>query len=216
MVPQRVEQRLPLQRAVLGVEPAAGVNEKLEGALPDNLHGAGGDEDIPRHAAKSSRGHARRKRGVGRIADGGSNRWRISKPGSRPIPQSRIWIYDLRTHLHFTRKETTLKRSDLDDFVNCYFGQVGRGVPTAPEGGSLGPASPTLSRHNRKETERFKSFTYDELTKRDKVNLDIFWLKDDALEESADLPDPEIIAAEITADLEAAMEQFATIAEDLQ
>jgi len=46
--------------------------------------------------------------------------------------------------------------------------------------------------------------------------LDIFWLKDDALEESANLPAPEVIAADITADLEAAMEQFATIAEDLK
>ncbi len=55
-----------------------------------------------------------------------------------------------------------------------------------------------------------------ELTKRDKVNFDIFWLKDDALEESANLPAPEIIAADITAGLEAAMEQFATIAEDLK
>ena len=54
------------------------------------------------------------------------------------------------------------------------------------------------------------------LTKRDKVNLDIFWLKDDALEESANLPAPEIIAQEITDDLEAALEQFATIAEDLK
>jgi hypothetical protein len=33
--------------------------------------------------------------------------------------------------------------------------------------------------------ERFKPFTYEELSKRDKVNLNIFWLKDDALEESA-------------------------------
>src|SRR6188474_693536 len=72
------------------------------------------------------------------------------------------------------------------------------------------------SRHDRKESERFKSFTYDELTKRDKVNLDIFWLKDDALEESANLPAPEIIAQEINDDLEAALEQFATIAEDLK
>jgi len=53
--------------------------------------------------------------------------------------------------------------------------------------------------------------TYEELTKRDKINLDIFWLKDDALEESANLSAPEI-----TADLEAALEQFATIAEDLK
>ncbi len=75
---------------------------------------------------------------------------------------------------------------------------------------------PTLSRHNRVETERFKGFAYDELVKRDKVNLDIFWLKDDALEESANLPAPEIIAQEITDDLEAALEQFATIAEDMK
>ena len=109
--------------------------------------------------------------------------------------------------MHFTLKENTLKRSDLDDFVACYFGGK------TPKAGSAG-ASP--SRHERKESERFKSFTYDELTKRDKVNLDIFWLKDDALEESANLPAPEIIAAEITADLEAALEQFATIAEDLK
>jgi type I restriction enzyme M protein len=51
---------------------------------------------------------------------------------------------------------------------------------------------------------------------RDKVNLDIFWLKDDSLEESANLPAPEVIAREITDDLEAALEQFATIAEDLK
>jgi type I restriction enzyme M protein len=41
-------------------------------------------------------------------------------------------------------------------------------------------------------------------------------LKDEALEESANLPAPEIIAQEIAADLEAALEQFATIAEDLK
>jgi type I restriction enzyme M protein len=48
------------------------------------------------------------------------------------------------------------------------------------------------------------------------VNLDIFWLKDDALEESANLPAPEVIAQEIAEDLEAALEQFSTIAEDLK
>jgi type I restriction enzyme M protein len=72
------------------------------------------------------------------------------------------------------------------------------------------------SRFNRVETERFKSFTYENLLKRDKVNLDIFWLKDDALEESANLPAPEVIAQEITDDLEAALEQFSTITEDLK
>jgi type I restriction enzyme M protein len=127
------------------------------------------------------------------------------KPAQEKSWTQKLWIYDLRTNMHFTLKENPLKRSDLDDFVGCYFGKPS-GAVSAGEG----------SRHNRIENERFKSFTYDDLMKRDKVNLDIFWLKDEALEESANLPAPEIIAADIAADLEAALEQFATIAEDLK
>lgn len=117
------------------------------------------------------------------------------KPAQEKPWTEKLWIYDLRTNKHFTLKESTLKRSDLDDFANSY--------------------NPK-DRHNRKENERFKSFTYDELTKRDKANLDIFWLKDEALEDSANLPAPEIIAADIAADLEAALEQFAEIMDDLK
>ncbi len=117
------------------------------------------------------------------------------KPAQERPWTQKLWIYDLRTNLHFTLKENTLKRSDLDDFVTCY--------------------NPK-NRHQRKESERFKCFSYDDLVKRDKVNLDIFWLKDESLEESANLPSPGVIAQEITDDLEAAMEQFATIAEDLK
>jgi type I restriction enzyme M protein len=117
------------------------------------------------------------------------------KPAQETPWTQKLWIYDLRTNLHFTLKENALKRSDLDDFVACY--------------------NPK-NRQERTESERFKSFTYEELSKRDKVNLDIFWLKDEALEESANLPAPEVIAAEIAADLEAALEQFATISEDLK
>ena len=102
--------------------------------------------------------------------------------------------------------QNPLKRSDLDDFVNCYFG------------GKHGSQSRGYSgnRHERKESERFKSFSYDELLKRDKLNLDIFWLKDESLEESANRPDPDVIAQEIVEDLEAALAQFATIASDLK
>jgi len=117
------------------------------------------------------------------------------KPAQETAWTKKLWIYDLRTNMHFTLKENTLKRSDLDDFVTCYNRK---------------------NRNDRTESERFKSFTYDELTKRDKLNLDIFWLKDEALEESANLPDPDVIAADIVADLEAALEQFAAIADDLK
>ena len=117
------------------------------------------------------------------------------KPAQEKPWTDKLWIYDLRTNQHFTLKERPLERADLDDFLACY----------KPK-----------NRHQRKETERFKSFSYDELTKRDKANLDIFWLKDEALEASANLPEPGVIAQEIADDLEAALEQFATIAEDLK
>ena len=128
------------------------------------------------------------------------------KPAAEKAWTTKLWIYDLRTNKHFTLKENPLKRVDLDDFVNCYCG--GESGVNAP--GYKG------NRHERKEAERFKSFSYEELIKRDKLNLDIFWLKDESLEDSANLPDPDIIAAEIVEDLEAALSQFATIAADLK
>jgi type I restriction enzyme M protein len=116
------------------------------------------------------------------------------KPAQEKAWTERLWIYDFRTNKHFTLKENQLKRSDLADFVACYH----------PE-----------NRHERTESERFKCFPYDDLIKRDKVNLDIFWLKDESLEDSANLPPPDIIAAEIVEDLEAALAQFAEITGDL-
>jgi type I restriction enzyme M protein len=108
---------------------------------------------------------------------------------------TKLWIYDFRTNEHFTLKTNPLKREDLDDFVKCY-----------------NPAH----RQKRKETERFKCFTYEELIKRDKATLDIFWLKDESLEDSANLPDPDVIAAEIVEDLQAALDEFSLIASDLK
>ncbi len=117
------------------------------------------------------------------------------KPAQEKPWTKKLWIYDLRTNQHFTLKENTLKREHLEDFVKCYH---------------------TKNRHERQETERFKAFAYEDLIKRDKINLDIFWLKNEALEESANLPAPGIIAQDIMEDLQAALEQFSLIAEDLK
>ena len=62
---------------------------------------------------------------------------------------------------------------------------------------------------------RWRAYEYQDLVKRDKASLDIFWLKDESLSESENLPAPEIIAQEIVEDLEAALEQFREIAADL-
>jgi type I restriction enzyme M protein len=58
------------------------------------------------------------------------------------------------------------------------------------------------------ESERFRAFTYQELISRDKASLDTFWLRDESVEDSNNLPPPEVIAAHIVVDLEAALQQF--------
>lgn len=50
----------------------------------------------------------------------------------------------------------------------------------------------------------------------DKASLDIFWLKDDSLEDAANLPAGDVIATEIMEDLQAAVDEFALISEDLK
>jgi type I restriction enzyme M protein len=116
------------------------------------------------------------------------------KPASETPWTKELWIYDLRTNRHFTLRQNPLRREHLDDFVACY-------RPGA--------------RAEREESERFKRFTYEELLQRDKVSLDITWLRDESLEDVDNLPPPEVIAQEIVEDLEAALAEFSAIAESL-
>ena len=59
-----------------------------------------------------------------------------------------------------------MSRNDLDDFVKCYN---------------------VKNKQNRKESEQFHTYSYDDLIKRDKTSLDIFWLKDESLEDTDNL-----------------------------
>ncbi|MHB8481690.1 MAG: class I SAM-dependent DNA methyltransferase [Nitrospiria bacterium] len=123
------------------------------------------------------------------------------KPASETPWTKTLWIYDFRTNNHLTLKTNSLKRSDLDEFVECYsprnrFNRKPTWSPENPQG-------------------RWRPFSYEELLQRDKLSLDILWLKDDSLEDSDNLPDPDVIAAEIADDLRSALEQFESIQGDL-
>jgi len=114
-----------------------------------------------------------------------------AKPKDGQIHTKGVWFYDLRTNKHFTLKNRQLKREDLQDFIDCYNPQ---------------------NRHQRTESECFKYFSHDELILRDKANLDIFWLKDDSLDNLDDLPPPDILQQEIIEHLEAALMAFRDVA----
>lgn len=105
-----------------------------------------------------------------------------------------VWFYDLRTNKHFTLKTRPLKLDDLQDFIACYH----------PE-----------NRHERKETERFKFFPYADLVAREKASLDLFWLKDESLDNLENLPPPDVLQQEIIDHLEAALSAFRDVAASL-
>ena len=116
------------------------------------------------------------------------------KPASETPWTKELWIYDLRTNQHFTLKQNPLRPEHLQDFVESFKAE---------------------NRATREESERFHRFGYDELLARDKVSLDITWLRDESLEDMDNLPPPEVIAQEIVEDLQAALAEFEAIAESL-
>ena len=166
--------------------------------LPDNvLFEGGAGETIRRKLLRECDAHTllRLPTGVFYAQGVKANVLFFERRPASETPWTRdLWIYDLRTNQHFTLKTNPLTRVHLDDFVSCYRSD---------------------DRTQREESGRFRRFTYDELTQRDKANLDIFWLRDESLEDTENLPPPDQIAEEIMADLRAALEQLEQMAADL-
>ena len=123
------------------------------------------------------------------------------KPASPDRQTKDIWIYDFRTNIHFTLKQHPMSDADLQDFISCY----------NPE-----------NRHERKETwseqnpdGRWRKFSVDEIFKRDKTSLDIFWIKDKSLADLDNLPDPDVLADDIIENLQSALESFQELKKQL-
>ncbi|MCL4551371.1 MAG: type I restriction-modification system subunit M [Bacteroidetes bacterium] len=167
------------------------INGKAAVVVPDNvLFEGGAGETVRKNLLQSCDVHTLLRLPTGVFYAQGVKANVIffdKKPASEKPWTKELWIYDLRTNMHFTLKTNPLKYSDLEDFIKCY--------------------NPK-NRFKREETERFKRFSYDEIIKRDKTSLDIFWLKDDSIEDSANLPAPDVLAQEIAENLEDALEQM--------
>jgi type I restriction enzyme M protein len=103
-------------------------------------------------------------------------------------PTEETWIYDLRTNVDKVTKRQPLTGAHFADFVACY------GPHATPHPGK------------RQETERFRRFTRKEIQDERNDNLDIFWLRDESLEDPEDLPEPEDLLSETQTRLETAMD----------
>lgn len=124
------------------------------------------------------------------------------RPASAETQTKEVWVYDFRTNVHFTLKQNPMKDSDLDDFVRCY----------NPE-----------NRYERKETwseenpdGRWRKFDVQDILKRDKTSLDIFWIKDKSLADLDNLPEPKVLAGDIMENLQSALDSFSDLMEKLK
>lgn len=124
------------------------------------------------------------------------------KAVSPDIQTKEVWIYDFRTNIHFTLIQHPMTYSDLEDFIKCY--------------------NPT-NRYDRNETwseenpdGRFRKYSIDEILKRDKTSLDIFWIKDKALADLDNLPSPDELANDIIENLQSALESFQELQSQLE
>ncbi len=104
--------------------------------------------------------------------------------------------------MHHTLKKKPLRLDDLSEFIDCY-----------------NPAN----HHDRKETwdektnpeGRWRKYELDEILARDKISLDITWLKDKSLTNLDDLPEPDILAGEIIENIEAGLNSFREVMKGL-
>lgn len=124
-----------------------------------------------------------------------------AKPASKTAWTKNVWIYDFKTNVHKTLKQNRLSKSDFEEFIELY------------KPGEMNDRKATWNEEN--DEGRWRSYSYDEVIARDKTNLDIFWLKDDTLEDTENLPAPPILAAEIVEQLEAALLEFRSVEEVL-
>lgn len=122
-----------------------------------------------------------------------------NRPAGKGAATKEIWYYDYRTNIHHTLKRKPLRLEDLREFIECY--QSG-------------------DRRKRKETwngetcpgGRWRKYSYEEISARDKTSLDLFWLKDDSLTDLDNMPEPDVLADEIIENIEAGLNSFREVA----
>ena len=111
------------------------------------------------------------------------------------VKTEKTWIFDARSNVPgITKKDRPLLPKHFEEFEKCY-GADPNGQSKRTDSGPEG---------------RFKSFHIDEIKERG-YKLDITWLKDDTLEDSDDLPEPQDLASEAITELEATVDDLKEI-----
>ncbi len=113
---------------------------------------------------------------------------------TKGLPTETMWVYDARTNVpRITKKDRPLTAEYFKEFEKCF--------GSDPYGRAKRKASDS-------KEDRWRSFTIDEVKKRDYKIDGLKWLKDESLDDMDDLPEPDELATDAIAELEAAVEEL--------
>ncbi len=115
-----------------------------------------------------------------------------------------VWVYDLRTNMPSFGKRTPFNETHLKPFEALY-GEDPKGTSERAEGDW------SYTKEGTDETEatsRWRQFSRDYIREQKGDSLDISWLKDSDSVDAADLPEPELLAAEAMGELTEALREL--------
>jgi type I restriction enzyme M protein len=110
-------------------------------------------------------------------------------------PTENVWIFDARSNVPgITKKDRPLTAQHFQEFEKAY-GKDPNGLSKRLDGGELG---------------RLRRFHISDIKERG-FKLDVTWLKDDSLEDSDELPEPQDLASEAVTELESVVDDLREI-----
>lgn len=114
---------------------------------------------------------------------------KAAKPATKEV-----WYYDYRTNISHTLKKRPLQPENLQEFCACYLAKKRGGRKEAWK--------------KKNPRGRWRKYSYGEIVSRDKINLDIVWLKDDSLIDLKNLPEPNILLNDIIENIESSLDSL--------
>ncbi len=158
--------------------------------VPDNVLFTNGGKGIIKHLLKTCNLHT-----ILRLPDGTFIPYANAKANvlffTKGNSTKEIWIYDLRTNIPNIRKGNPLTEKLFEDFEKCY------------------------AQKPRKEIDRFKKFSQKEIEDNN-YNLAFRFIKDQNVEEMENLPEPKILAKEISRELKSALNSIDKLVKEIE
>jgi type I restriction enzyme M protein len=113
-----------------------------------------------------------------------------------------MWLYDGRSNVpHITKKDRPLTSEHFAEFEKCF---------------GTDPSGKAKRKPSDSKEDRWRSFHIDEVKRRDFKIDSLKWLKDDSLDDGADALEPEELATDAIAELQAALDELREVLASLE